>query len=76
MTRAMHANPLLDPLFWEHVVERQRQLYLPAVPPRHFGAAEGNGARRASSSDADHGDRAELGAEPEAANAPEKLRAA
>ena len=71
----MHANPLLDPLFWEHVVERQRRLYLPAAPPQHFGAAEGNVARRASSSDAYHGDRA-LGAEPEAANASEKLRAA
>jgi hypothetical protein len=27
----MHANPLLDPLSWEHVVERQRQLYLAAM---------------------------------------------
>ncbi len=72
----MHTNPLLDPLFWEHVVVRQWQLYQPPAPPRHFGAAEGSVARWEWSTDADHGDRAELGAESEAAHAPEKLRAA
>ena len=38
----MHPSPLLDPLLWEHVVARQRELCASRTSG-HFGAAEAGG---------------------------------
>jgi hypothetical protein len=65
----MHPNPLLDPLFREHVLARQQELLCAALRCR----AEGCGGAACVSTAAD---RARLGVEPEAADTPEKLRAA
>ena len=61
----MHANLLLDPLFWEHVAARQEELLdvSPATRPRGTLVPRGDVATS-------------LGVEPEAADAPEQLRAA
>jgi hypothetical protein len=62
----MHPNPLLDPLFGEHVVTRQRQLLCaaPQWPRRACGDLACLGTEA---------DSAGLGAEPEPAYTPEKL---
>jgi len=65
----MHPNPLLDPLFWEHVLARQQELLCAAPKCR----AERCGGAACVGTAAD---RARLGVEPEAADTPEKLRAA
>ena len=57
----MHPNPLLDPLFREHAVARQRQ------PPCGRDGVACVGAEP---------DSGRLGVEPEPAYTPEKLRAA
>jgi len=65
----MHPNPLLDPLFWEHVLARQQELLCAAPKCR---AERCGGAACVGTTAA----RARLGVEPEAADTPEKLRAA
>jgi len=68
----MHANLLLDPLFWEHVAARQEELLdvSPATRPR------GTPVPRGWRGDLVYGVAPGLGVEPEAADAPEQLRAA
>ena len=65
----MHPNPLLEPLFWDHVVARQLQLLCAALRCR----AERRGDLACVGTEADS---AGLGVEPEPAYTPEKLCAA
>ncbi len=65
----MHPDPLLDPLFGEHVVARQRQLLCAA--PRCRAGRCGDLACLGTEADS-----AGLGVEPEPAYTPEKLCAA
>ena len=66
---AMHPNPLLDPLFREYAVARQRQLLCAALRCR-AGRCDGVACVGAEP------DSGRLGVEPEPAYTPEKLRAA
>jgi hypothetical protein len=65
----MHPNALLDPLFWEHVAARRRELLSTALRCR----AERCGDCGCVSSEADS---AGLGVESEPAYTPDELRAA
>jgi hypothetical protein len=65
----MHPNPLLDPLFREYAVARQRQLLCSALRCR-AGRRDGVACVGAEP------DSGRLGVEPEPAYTPEKLRAA
>ena len=65
----MHPSPVLDALFWEHVVARQRQLRCAALRCRAARCDDVAGLKTEA-------DSARLGLEPQAPNPPEKLRAA
>jgi len=66
----MHANCLLDPLLYEYVAAHQQKLLDGAPVTLLRGTSVPRRGRGAS------GEAGPLGVEPEAADAPEKLRAA